>query len=160
MLPLLGLYADIYAERNGKHADAYAFIEPIKSRLFPATFDYVHRDLDGVETTTTQVLFGDLVAAVEENIDQGSVRSAPTRTDFKPGTSAQRHRLRDSLSSRSTDVTDMMRRLTSSFRLSSRRVTASTPDKSVASPAAPDEQPATADRRLSWRASAPDYGTF
>ena len=66
MLPLLGLYADVYKGRNGRNADAYAFIEPIKSRLFPATFDYVHRDLDGVETTTRKVLFGDLVAAVEE----------------------------------------------------------------------------------------------
>ena len=49
MLPLLGLYADVYKERNGRNADAYAFIEPIKDRLFPATFDYVHRDLNGVE---------------------------------------------------------------------------------------------------------------
>ena len=59
MLPLLGLYADIYAERHGKQAEAYAFIEPVKSSLFPETFEYVHKGLDGVETTTTQVLFGD-----------------------------------------------------------------------------------------------------
>ena len=91
MLPLLGLYADIYRERHGKHADAYAFIEPIKDRLFPATFDYLHRDSDGVETTTTQVLFGDLVAAVEYATDQEKATAhAP---DFKPGTNAQRHRL-------------------------------------------------------------------
>ena len=43
MLPLLGLYADIYAERHGKHADAYAFIEPLKDSLFPETFEYVHK---------------------------------------------------------------------------------------------------------------------
>ena len=91
MLPLLGLYADVYRERHGKYADAYAFIEPIKSRLFPETFEYVHKGLDGVETTTTQVLFGDLVAAVEYATDQESGgTSAP---DFKPGTNAQRHRL-------------------------------------------------------------------
>jgi len=91
MLPLLGLYADIYRERHGKHADAYAFIEPIKDRLFPATFEYTHRSPEGVETTTTQVLFGDLVAAVEHATDRESGgTSAP---DFKPGTNAQRHRL-------------------------------------------------------------------
>ena len=91
MLPLLGLYADVYRECHGKYADAYAFIEPIKSRLFPETFEYVHKGLDGVETTTTQVLFGDLVAAVEYATDQESGgTSAP---DFKPGTNAQRHRL-------------------------------------------------------------------
>ena len=63
MLPLLGLYADIYAERRGKYADAYAFIEPTKATIFPPTFEYVHRTANGDETTTTQVLFGDLVSA-------------------------------------------------------------------------------------------------
>ena len=94
MLPLLGLYADMYRERHGKHADAYKFIEPIKHRLFPATFDYLHRDSDGVESTTTQVLFGDLVAAVEHAADQENDEKATARApDFKPGTNAQRHRL-------------------------------------------------------------------
>ena len=92
MLPLLGLYADVYKERNGRNADAYSFIEPIKSRLFPATFDYVHRDLDGVETTTRKVLFGDLVAAVEETIDDNSARTrtsslGPTRSGTDSTTS-------------------------------------------------------------------------
>ena len=49
------------AQRHEKHAEAYAFIEPLKHRLFPETFEYVHKGLDGVETTTTQVLFGDLI---------------------------------------------------------------------------------------------------
>ena len=95
MLPLLGLYADVYAERRGKHAYAYAFIEPRKHELFPSTFEYTHRSLDGVETTTTQVLFGDLIAAVEHATDQEeSVDAKPTRApDFKPGTNAQRHSL-------------------------------------------------------------------
>ena len=99
MLPLLGLYADVYAQRNGKvgsksrldesRADAYKFIEPLKDTLFPATFEYTHRDSDGVETTTTQVLFGDLIAAVEESID-GDTETLSR--DYKPGTHAQRHR--------------------------------------------------------------------
>ena len=37
------MYADIYAERHGKHAEAYAFIEPVKDSLFPETFEYVHK---------------------------------------------------------------------------------------------------------------------
>ena len=74
MLPMLGLYADVYKERDGKHGNAYALIEPLKHRLFPETFEYVHKGLDGVETTTTQVLFGDLIAAVEEKRDRDVVR--------------------------------------------------------------------------------------
>ena len=91
MLPLLGLYADVYAQRNDQsRTDAYKFIEPIKDRLFPATFEYTHRSPDGVETTMTQVLFGDLIAAVEESIDGVDAEAC---RDFKPGTNAQRHRL-------------------------------------------------------------------
>ena len=59
--------------------------------LSKSELDDVHKGLDGVETTTTQVLFGDLVAAVEHATDRESGgTSAP---DFKPGTNAQRHRL-------------------------------------------------------------------
>ena len=155
VLPLLGLYADIYAERNGKHADAYAFIEPVKSRLFPETFEYVHKGLDGVEATTTQVLFGDLIAAVEETIDDESARTK----GFKPGTNAQRHRFyrhgSSDVSSRFAGLTSMVRE---SFRASLRRVNiASETDSEKASPAA---APPAARPQLSWRASAPEYGTF
>ena len=153
MLPLLGLYADIYAERNGKHADAYAFIEPVKSRLFPEMFEYVHKGLDGVEATTTQVLFGDLVAAVEETIDDESTRTK----GFKPGTNAQRHRFYHihQHGRNSSRLTDLIR---SSFR----RVNVSGVDDKE--PAA-SEEPVTAQpaarRQLTWRASAPgDYGTI
>ena len=149
MLPLLGLYADIYAERHGKQAEAYAFIEPVKSSLFPETFEYVHKGLDGVETTTTQVLFGDLIAAVEDE-------SARTK-DFKPGTNAQRHRFyhihqHGRTSSRLTDL----------IRSSFRRVNVSGVDdkEPAASEPLATAQPA-ARRQLTWRASAPgDYGTI
>ena len=156
MLPMLGLYADVYKERDGKHADAYALIEPLKHRLFPETFEYVHKGLDGVETTTTQVLFGDLVAAVEETIDDESA----SIKGFKPGTNAQRHRLHRiqysrQASSRLTDLTSMV---SESFRTSFRRVNvAGEADSEKASPAA--ARPA-ARPQLSWRASAPEYGTF
>ena len=138
-----------YAERNGKHADAYAFIEPVKSRLFPETFEYVHKGLDGVEATTTQVLFGDLVAAVEETIDDESARTK----GFKPGTNAQRHRLH-----RIHQPDRQRSRLKDLIRASFRRVNVvSETDSEKESPAA--AQPA-ARPQLSWRASAPEYGTF
>ena len=155
MLPLLGLYADIYAERHGKQAEAYAFIEPVKSSLFPETFEYVHKGLDGVETTTTQVLFGDLIAAVEESIDQGSFDESARTKDFKPGTNAQRHRFyhihqHGRTSSRLTDL----------IRSSFRRVNVSGVDDKEPAASEPPAQPA-ARRQLTWRASAPgDYGTI
>ena len=139
------MYADIYAERDGKHANAYAFIEPIKSRLFPETFEYVHKGLDGVETTTTQVLFGDLVAAVEETIDDESARIK----GFKPGTNAQRHRLH-----RIHQPGRQRSRLKDLIRASFRRANV------VSETDSEKEQPAAARPQLSWRASAPEYGTF
>ena len=137
-----------------RRADACAFIEPVKARLFPETFEYVYKGLDGVETTTTQVLFGDLVAAVEETIDYDSVEDSGTK-DFKPGTNAQRHRLQQGpgRSSRLADLTSMVRE---SFRASFRRVNESSTDEPAASSA---KLPAD-HRRLSWRASAPNYGTL
>ena len=61
----------------------------------PTLFEYTHRSPDGIETTTTQMLFGDLIAAVEHATDQEESGDAkPTRApDFKPGTNAQRHSL-------------------------------------------------------------------
>ena len=154
MLPLLGLYADVYAQRNGKvgsksrldesRADAYKFIEPLKDTLFPATFEYTHRSPDGVETTTTQVLFGDLVAAVEYATDQESGgASAP---DFKPGTNAQRHRLHHAKHGSAH----------SSGRLSSIFGSRSSGSGSVdaPAPAGPSDRPRLA-RALTWRASPP-----
>ena len=149
MLPLLGLYADIYAERRGKYADAYTFIEPTKATIFPRMFDYVHRTANGDETTTTQVLFGDLVSAVEQIVDQSSARAARTLSkNLQPGTHAQRHRLL-----RFSDSSGSGRgmSLTSLTSLLTRRST-----KSVRVPSAepPSAQP-EGDRRVSWRASAP-----
>ena len=157
MLPLLGLYADIYAERHGKHAEAYAFIEPLKDSLFPETFEYVHKGLDGTEAKTTHVLFGDLIAAVEETIDQDADDDESARIKgFKPGTNAQRHRLyriqhSRRASSRLADLTSMVR---DSFRRVN-VVSESSGDEKEPAAARPAARP-----QLSWRASAPEYGTF
>ena len=121
----------------------------MQDSLFPETFEYVHKGLDGVETTTTQVLFGDLIAAVEDE-------SARTK-DFKPGTNAQRHRFYHihQHGRNSSRLTDLIR---SSFR----RVNVSGVDdkEPAASEPLATAQPA-ARRQLTWRASAPgDYGTI
>ena len=74
---------------------------------------------------------------------------------FKPGTNAQRHRF---YRHGSSDVSSRLADLTSMVRDSFRRVNVvSETDSGKASPAA--AQPA-ARPQLSWRASAPEYGTF
>ena len=168
MLPLLGLYADVYAQRNGKvgsksrldqsRTDAYKFIEPLKDTLFPATFEYTHRSPDGVETTTTQVLFGDLIAAVEESID-GDAETLSR--DYKPGTNAQRHRLHHAKHGHASGALGkLMRRhssrglkqLRSGSTLASSR-TASRSDEEKAE--APVSRRPQLNRSATWRTSAP-----
>ena len=110
-----------------------------------------------------------------KRFDQDTVcAEPPTRTDFKPGTNAQRHRRHSSeetLSSKTTDLTGMVQRLRTGISFmcqqsqssGSRHVNVTSSGESSSEPAAspaPDQQHPTADRRLSWRSSAPDYGTF
>ena len=78
---------------------------------------------------------------------------------FKPGTNAQRHRFyrhgSSDVSSRFAGLTSMVRE---SFRASFRRanvVSESSADSEKESPVQPAARP-----QLSWRASAPEYGTF
>ncbi len=162
MLPLLGLYADVYRERQGKHADAYAFIEPIKDRLFPATFEYTHRSPDGVETTTTQVLFGDLIAAVEHAADQENDERATARApDFKPGTNSQRHRLHAKHGSKHASKHGSAHAsgaFASIFGSSSSRGRNSEPPATQSSTESTSYPRLGALRAKSWRASAPTLG--
>ena len=159
MLPLLGLYADVYAQRNGKsRSDAYKFIEPLKDTLFPATFEYMHRSPDGVETTTTQVLFGDLIAAVEESID-GDAETLSR--DYKPGTNAQRHRLHHAKHGHASGGLGKLMRRHSSRGLKQLRSGSTYRSGSTASRT--DEEKAEApvgrrpqlNRSATWRTSAP-----
>ena len=163
MLPLLGLYADIYRERHGKHAEAYAFIEPIKDRLFPATFKYTHRSPEGVETTTTQVLFGDLIAAVEHTTDQEKsvdVKATARAPDFKPGTNAQRHRLHHAKHGSKHGSAHASGRLSMANIFGSSGSTLSSKQRSgsgsvdALAPAEPSDRPRLA-RSLTWRATPP-----
>ena len=142
--------------RERHRADAYAFIEPVKSRLFPETFEYVHKGLDGTDTTTTHVLFGDLIAAVEETIDQDADNDeSACIKGFKPGTNAQRHRFYRIQHSRR--ASSRFAGLTSMVRDSFRRVNvvSETDSEKASQSARPAARP-----QLSWRASAPEYGTF
>ena len=106
-------------------------------------------DIGAWDTSTTQVLFGDLVAAVEATIDDESARTK----GFKPGTNAQRHRLH-----RIHQPGRQRSRLKDLIRASFRRV-------NVVSETDSEKEPPAAARpaarpQLSWRASAPEYGTF
>ena len=96
MLPMLGLYAELYRDRRGASAEAYALIEDKKDKLYPRTFAYRCRGTDGGAPTTEELpLFGDLIDAVEyfitldeaDDDDRLLSRAVP---DFQPGTNAQR----------------------------------------------------------------------
>merc|ERR1719271_1249039 len=97
MLPMLGLYAQLYAKRHGEHAESYADIVDLKDKLYPKTCQYCYRpDQGGVASTEEITLFGDLVEAMELAVDLGSAADDdPLKTravpDFEPGTNAQPH---------------------------------------------------------------------
>ncbi len=66
ILPMLGLYAELYRDRRGASAEAYALIEDKKDKLYPRTFAYRCRGTDGAAPTTEELpLFGDLIDAVD-----------------------------------------------------------------------------------------------
>jgi len=104
MLPMLGMYGMVYRDRHGVARDAYAVLEPIREKLFPKTFVYSRFVEDGVrgdgdcgneKIETTEPLFGDLVEAVERDIDLASAQSddpilRARPPDYVPGTNAQR----------------------------------------------------------------------
>ena len=94
---------------------------------------------------------------LEETIDRDADDDESARIKgFKPGTNAQRHRLHRIQHSR--QASSRLADLTSMVRDSFRRVNVvSETDSEKASPAA--ARPA-ARPQLSWRASAPEYGTF
>jgi hypothetical protein len=96
MLPMLGLYQQIHAERNDERMKKiYDVIEPFLGDVFPATFQYTS-DVTG---TLTKPLFGDLIQAyrakaAEESCSKHAAFSTPRRcmpcrhnsmTDWRPG---------------------------------------------------------------------------
>ena len=61
MLPMLGLYAELYRDRGGVGAEAYSILEPLRDRLFPKEFEYESRRPDGttaVETSAEKLFIG------------------------------------------------------------------------------------------------------
>jgi len=164
VLPMLGLYAEIFRDRHGVAAEAYSVLEPVKDQFYPKTFTY-RCGHGAAEVAEEHVLFGDLIAAVEfavamdEADPDAAVRRLP---DFGPGTNGQRrhkhlHALR-TLDTKRTDVsitrTLRLQRSVSNDEHRSgpvRRSTsvASTRTKSMRRPGW------LARGRSSWRASAP-----
>ena len=97
MLPMLGLFAEMYRGRDSATREAYALIEPLVDRLYPRTFTY-HRG-DG-HPDEEHPLFGDLVDAVRHAIDteadarssgDGSPLGSFDGRNYFPGTHARRH---------------------------------------------------------------------
>ena len=119
----------------------------------------MHRSPDGVETTTTQVLFGDLIAAVEESID-GDAETLSR--DYKPGTNAQRHRLHHAKHGHASGGLGKLMRRNSSRGLKQLR-SGSTYQRSGSTASRTDEEKAEApvgrrpqlNRSATWRTSAP-----
>ena len=96
MLPMLGLFAELYRGRETTTRDAYALVEPLVDRLYPRTFTY-RRDGHPDEE---HPLFGDLVDAVRHAIDteadarssgDGSPLGSFDGRNYFPGTHARRH---------------------------------------------------------------------
>jgi len=103
MLPMLGLYSELYRDRNGVAAEAYAVLEPVKEALYPKTFDYatypqyIRKDEEFPAGPMTQpeerLLFGDLIAAVEYSVhlaeaDEDAHIWRKRLPDLQPGTNA------------------------------------------------------------------------
>ena len=88
MLPLLGIWAEVYRGRKDARRKAYKALAPRLDELFPATAKFTVADGEPEE----RVLFGDLVEAViyYEDLDASfpgdAIRDRPT-PDFRPGTS-------------------------------------------------------------------------
>jgi len=96
MLPMLGLFADIYRDRRGGAREAYEVVEPILDKVYPRTFEWVYSPPGAVTAATeVQTLFGDLVDACKYSIDlseaaEGDAIFRQKVPDFQPGTNARR----------------------------------------------------------------------
>ena len=97
VLPLLGLYAEIFRHRHAPRGrEAYEFLAPIKESLFPRTFSYSYHGADGGVESAEETLFGDLLRAVETAVELSEAdasnpiwrRALP---DLAPASTAQRH---------------------------------------------------------------------
>ena len=182
MLPMLGLYTEIYRGRHGERAEAYAFVEPIKDKLYPRSFTYTYKDADGVVKSEESVLFGDLVKAAELAVDLSVAdpddplwRSG--LPDLAPGTDApeRSHHLRTNhtitaVHSRSMTLKRSLSTLVSPVpsdvmrmpprRLRSEYSTTSNRSEDGISPLPPSARPDRGGRpqllrSMTWRASAP-----
>jgi hypothetical protein len=89
MSPMLGLFYEIYRDRDGASRDAWAVLAPRVDELYPRTFTWATA---GGGPPQEHVLFGDLVAAARVAADVerggGEVTAAALR-GFAPGTTNQ-----------------------------------------------------------------------
>ena len=89
MSPMLGLFYEIYRDRDGASRDAWAVLAPRADELYPRTFTWATA---GGGPPREHVLFGDLIAAARVAADVerggGEVTAAALR-GFAPGTTNQ-----------------------------------------------------------------------
>ena len=89
MSPMLGLFYEIYRDRDGASRDAWAVVAPRADELYPRTFTWATA---GGGPPQEHVLFGDLIAAARVAADVerggGEVTAAALR-GFAPGTTNQ-----------------------------------------------------------------------
>jgi len=107
MLPMLGLFTEIYEKRRAESEtkeeadaespwtprkkappDAYATIAPLLDKLYPRSIEYRHVTPDG-EVVETVPLFGDLIEAARYDVDVGLSQDHRC-PDFAAGTNARR----------------------------------------------------------------------
>jgi len=174
---MLGLYTEIYRGRHGERAQTYAFVEPMKDKLYPRSFTYTYKDADGVEHSEESVLFGDLLKAAEIAVDLSVANPDDPLwrsglPDLAPGTDAPQrshhikahHHHAASAKSRSADLKRGLSTVVVPSRCHDMRMPAprrrSTNSEDDALPAPPDRggrpqlRPQLL-RSMTWRASAP-----
>jgi len=88
MLPMLGLFIEIYAQRGAKR-DAWHRVAPRLDALYPKHFEYTTCAGDGgASVTETLPLFGDLIEAAMASVDAGK-GPRELMYGYAPGASAR-----------------------------------------------------------------------
>ncbi|CAH0367402.1 unnamed protein product [Pelagomonas calceolata] len=155
VLPMLGLFDEIYRDRNGTKADAWTTIERRGlDKLYPKTFLWT-RTADDVQT---RPLFGDLIAACMASRDAAAAGSKPDLRGYAPGapgTQAVRHAHSAPQPSKRSLLRAASSRLLSPPALLRSMSTINSKASSRDSSLEPTATPSGLSPSLTWHASAP-----
>ena len=155
VLPMLGLFDEIYRDRNGAKADAWTTIERRGlDKLYPKTFLWT-RAADDVQT---RPLFGDLIAACMASRDAQAAGSKPDLRGYAPGapgTQSVRHAHTAPQPSKRSLLRAASSRLLSPPALLRSMSTINSKASSRDSSLEPTATPSGLSPSLTWHASAP-----